>query len=87
MSKLKWIIFILIVSIIYFSISGVISSKSTEPWVNQGLEWYYDNLDDNDRRKIRQAMDYVIPREQITNNLWGGLAVPLATEIGQNTQG
>ncbi|MFX0086577.1 MAG: ABC transporter substrate-binding protein [Candidatus Hodarchaeota archaeon] len=60
--------------------------KSTEPEV-QGLEWYFDNLDDDDRRKIRQAMDYAIPRQEIIDKLHGGLANILATEIAPNMMG
>ena len=45
------------------------------------------NLDAKDRRKIRQAMDYAIPREQITEGHYQGLAFPLATEIGPNSIG
>ena len=69
------------------AINNKISSPTTEVWEGQGLEWYYDNLDDIDRRKIRQAMDYSIPRQQIIDDLHNGLAVPLATEIGQNVMG
>ena len=58
-----------------------------EEWEGAGLEWYFDNLDDDDRRKIRQAMDYLIPRQQIIDGLHQGLAVPLATEVGQNVMG
>jgi ABC-type transport system substrate-binding protein len=58
-----------------------------EEWEGQGLEWYFDNLDDDDRRKIRQAMDYLIPRQQIIEGLHQGLAIPLATEVGQNVMG
>ena len=58
-----------------------------EEWEGQGMEWYFDNLDDDDRRKVRQAMDYLIPREQIIDGLHQGLAEPLATEVGQNVMG
>jgi ABC-type transport system substrate-binding protein len=63
------------------------AAPNKEKWENQGLEWYYDNLDDDDRQKIRQAMDYAIPRQYIIDEYHQGLAVPLATEIGQNVLG
>ena len=59
----------------------------TEEWENKGISWYYENLGDADRKKIRQAMDYAIPRQQIINTVMHSLAVPLATEIGQNMMG
>ena len=46
------------------------------------LEWYYDNLTTEDRQKIRQAMDYAIPRLQIIEKYLKGYAVPIATPIG-----
>jgi ABC-type transport system substrate-binding protein len=58
-----------------------------EEWEGMGLDWYFDNLDDDDRRKIRQAMDYLIPRAQIIDGLHQGLAIPLATDVGQNVMG
>ncbi|MFX0086576.1 MAG: ABC transporter substrate-binding protein [Candidatus Hodarchaeota archaeon] len=60
--------------------------KPTEPEV-QVLEWYFDNLDDDDRRKIRQAMDYAIPRPKIIERLLYGLAFTPATEIAPNMIG
>jgi len=51
------------------------------------LDWYYNNLTSEDRKKIRQAMDYCIPRQQIIDEVINGLAVPLATEIPQNMMG
>ncbi|MHA2253701.1 MAG: ABC transporter substrate-binding protein, partial [Candidatus Kariarchaeaceae archaeon] len=58
-----------------------------EEWEGVGMDWYFDNLDDADRKKIRHAMDYSIPRAQIIDGLHQGLAVPLATEVGQNVMG
>jgi ABC-type transport system substrate-binding protein len=52
-----------------------------------GSGWYYVNLDDSDRENIRKAMDYAIPRQQIIDGLYQGLAVPLATEVGENVLG
>ncbi|MHA2252760.1 MAG: ABC transporter substrate-binding protein [Candidatus Kariarchaeaceae archaeon] len=49
--------------------------------------WYYFNLDSDDRKKIRQSMDYCIPRQQIIDGLHNGLAYPLATDIAPNVMG
>ena len=66
---------------------GTQTVSGAEEWEGQGIEWYFDNLNDSDRKKVRQAMDYLIPREQIIEGLHQGLAVPLATEVGQNVMG
>ncbi|MFX0086578.1 MAG: ABC transporter substrate-binding protein [Candidatus Hodarchaeota archaeon] len=76
--------FLIIISIC--SISLALIQKPTESEV-QGLKWYFDNLDDADRRKIRQAMDYAIPRQEIIDKLRGGLAGTPATEIAPNMIG
>jgi ABC-type transport system substrate-binding protein len=70
--------------IIFLSVPTV---SGAEEWEGVGIEWYFDNLTDDDRRKIRQAMDYAIPRQQIIDGLHQGLAVPIATEVGQNMMG
>lgn len=62
-------------------------AAAQEAWEGQDLTWYYDNLTDTDRKKIRQAFDYCIPREQIIQGLMQGYAIPLATEIGTNIFG
>jgi ABC-type transport system substrate-binding protein len=61
--------------------------SAQEEWEGVGIEWYYDNLTEEDRKYIRQAMDYSIPRDQVIEGLMKGFAVPLATEIGQNIMG
>ncbi len=47
--------------------------------------WYYDNLTDEDRKKIRLAMDYAIPRDQIIEEISfraaGMTATPIASSI------
>lgn len=58
-----------------------------EEWEDVDLTWYYDNLSDADRKKIRQAFDYCIPRQQVIDGLMQGYAVPLATEVGTNIMG
>jgi ABC-type transport system substrate-binding protein len=62
-------------------------APAKEVWEDQGLEWYYDNLTTEDRQKIRQAMDYAIPRQQVTEGLMKGYAVLLATDIASNVMG
>ncbi|MFW9904371.1 MAG: ABC transporter substrate-binding protein [Candidatus Thorarchaeota archaeon] len=57
------------------------------PWEGKGREWYYDNLTDEDRQKIRQAVDYCIPRESIIEGLHHGYAVAIASPIGVNMEG
>ena len=64
-------------------------SKNTNSEVSNGRDasWYFDNLDSIDRKKIRQAMDYAIPREMIFNDIMNGLALNTATPIGPNMLG
>ena len=61
--------------------------QSTQSDEGRPLEWYYDNLTPEDRKKIRQAMDYCIPRQHIIEEIMKGFAVPLATDIGWNMVG
>ncbi|MHA2093616.1 MAG: right-handed parallel beta-helix repeat-containing protein [Candidatus Hodarchaeales archaeon] len=49
--------------------------------------WYYDNLIPDDRKKIRQAMDYAIPRDQIINNIMNDTAIKTASPVGQQNTG
>ncbi|MFX1286044.1 MAG: ABC transporter substrate-binding protein [Promethearchaeota archaeon] len=56
-------------------------------WVGRGREWYYDNLDDEDRQKIRQTIDYCIPRETIIEGLHHGYAAAVTSPIGVNFKG
>lgn len=57
------------------------------PWKDQNISWYYDNLNDLDRQKIRQAMDHCIPREDIINEIHLGFATAIASPIGVNFVG
>jgi ABC-type transport system substrate-binding protein len=87
---LKWFFIISFTLSLILTFNPSLTPKAAankEKWENQGLDWYYDNLNDDDRRKIRQAMDYAIPRQFIIDELHQGLAVPLATEIAQNSMG
>ncbi|MHA2245410.1 MAG: ABC transporter substrate-binding protein [Candidatus Hodarchaeales archaeon] len=52
--------------------------------------WYYDNLTDEDRKKIRLAMDYAIPRDQIIDEIFFRAAELTATPVASsiwNTNG
>ncbi|MFX1283250.1 MAG: ABC transporter substrate-binding protein [Promethearchaeota archaeon] len=51
------------------------------------LEWYYDNLTPDDRKKVRQAMDMAIPREYIVEKVAGGYALKSATPIDEKYVG
>jgi ABC-type transport system substrate-binding protein len=87
-SKWVFIISLTLSLVLAFNPSSPLKAAANkEKWENQGLDWYYDNLDDIDRRKIRQAMDYAIPRKYFIDEIYHGLAVTLATEIGQNSLG
>ncbi|MHA1944536.1 MAG: right-handed parallel beta-helix repeat-containing protein [Candidatus Hodarchaeales archaeon] len=49
--------------------------------------WYYDNLTPEDRKKIRQAMDFAIPRDQIYSNIMNDTTEKIASPIGQHITG
>ncbi len=90
MRKLKTTLLVSIISFIIFSLFVTFPSTPVigeVPWKNQGSTWYYDNLNSNDRQKIRQAMDYCIPREQIIQGLHLGYAEAIASPIGVNFVG
>jgi ABC-type transport system substrate-binding protein len=66
----------------------VFPAPAKEVWEDQGLEWYYDNLTAEDRQKIRQAMDYAIPRTEMFNDSnTRYYRIPLATDISSNMMG
>ena len=70
---------------IYLSmIKGNIRALSAEEGIHVRDEWYYDNLTDEDRKKIRLAMDYVIPRDQIIEEICFRAAGLTATPIASN---
>ncbi|MHA2075036.1 MAG: ABC transporter substrate-binding protein [Candidatus Hodarchaeales archaeon] len=86
--RLGKLIFLFLVLGLFFLTPPLIISRTIqeqnenkEEWEGQSLEWYFDNLDDYDRRKIRQAMDYCIPRNQIIDGLYQGLAFATATDV------
>jgi ABC-type transport system substrate-binding protein len=70
-----------------FVILPTTPATATVPWDGVGREWYFDTLDDEDRQKIRQAVDYCIPREQIIEGLHLGFAEAIASPIGVNFVG
>lgn len=72
------------------AVIGIFLTLSVAPAVKAQdgtLEWYYDNLTDDDRKKIRQAFDFCIPRDQIISGLHQGYAVATATSINQQLTG
>ncbi len=88
MRKLSALISLALLIITLFNIFVTIPiSAQTEEWEGQSIVWFYNNLTSEDRKKIRQAMDYAIPRQQIIDTVLQGLAVPIATGIGQNMMG
>jgi len=44
-------------------------------------QWFYENLNNTERKMIRQAMDYAIPRQEIIDVIMDGLGQSLATPI------
>ena len=63
------------------------SASGEVPWKGKDRSWYYDNLDTADRKIIRQAVDYCIPREQIIEGLHLGYAEAITSPIGVNFVG
>lgn len=61
---------------------GMYPDPLPEPESN--LEWYYDNLTPEDRKKVRQAMDMAIPRDEINEGIKGGYTTKIATPILEN---
>ena len=53
-------------------------SNSSE---QEDLVWFYENLTPSDRRKIRQAMDYAIPRDTIIANIMQGYGEKIVSPI------
>jgi ABC-type transport system substrate-binding protein len=83
-------LFLILLSI---SVLNIVVSENTDLIESLEIEnqknllWYYLNLDSDDRKTIRQAMDYCIPRQLIIDGLLNGLAYPLATDIAPNVMG
>jgi len=65
----------------------LLSSYTTVQAADETAAWYYDNLDDADRLKIRKAMDMCVPRDQIVDGLHQGWAQKIATPIGSQFSG
>ena len=57
------------------------------PETENNLEWYYDNLTPEDRKKVRQAMDMAIPRDYIIEQILGGFAFKSATPFDEKFAG
>jgi ABC-type transport system substrate-binding protein len=66
-------------------------STRTDAWIldlqanYDDPQWFYDNLNTSDRKKIRLALDYAIPREDIINSILDGHGSLLATTIVPQT--
>ncbi|MHA2362785.1 MAG: ABC transporter substrate-binding protein [Candidatus Hodarchaeales archaeon] len=64
-----------------------VNATRTDTWILDlqdnfnNPQWFYDNLNQVDRQKIRQAMDYAIPRQDIIDVILDGMGQPLATPI------
>ncbi|MHA2254161.1 MAG: ABC transporter substrate-binding protein, partial [Candidatus Kariarchaeaceae archaeon] len=69
----------LITPLMAFSSETETNATRTDAWILELQEnfdnpqWFYDNLNQADRQKIRQAMDYAIPRQAIIDTLMNGL--------------
>ncbi|MFX0183821.1 MAG: ABC transporter substrate-binding protein [Candidatus Hodarchaeota archaeon] len=93
--RIKLIWKVLLLSLMLLSMIGLIDliSISSDNRVNtvtidtSDLLWYYQNLDSNDRQKIRQAMDYAIPRDQILTDIFNGYSMKIASPIAPNMLG
>ncbi|MHA2363976.1 MAG: ABC transporter substrate-binding protein [Candidatus Hodarchaeales archaeon] len=61
--------------------------KRSEEWILElqsnfnNPQWFYDNLNSTERKMIRQALDYAIPRQNIINDIEDGQTTTLATPI------
>ncbi|MHA2214826.1 MAG: ABC transporter substrate-binding protein [Candidatus Hodarchaeales archaeon] len=69
------------------SVTVTVSPLTLPTGESKNATWYYDNLTPEDRRKIRQAMDYAIPRDQIIEEVEGGFAVKAATIVSPHLTG
>ncbi|MHA1968497.1 MAG: ABC transporter substrate-binding protein [Candidatus Hodarchaeales archaeon] len=88
MNKVKALLILVFMTInLYFIVeTNPVLGQKVE-WENVGREWYYDNLDDEDRQKIRQAIDYCIPRKTIIEGIYTGYGVAIPSPIGINLKG
>lgn len=85
----------LVLGLLLFGVFALISAtqvtgapaQAYPPWYGEGKEWYYDHLNATQRKWIRQAIDYCIPRETIIEGLHLGFAVAIASPIGVNFEG
>jgi ABC-type transport system substrate-binding protein len=80
----------LVLSLIILSILfpfQIVSSIHKPDVQNLDITWYYDYLTSEDRKKIRQAIDYAIPREQIVMGLCSGYGEYDPSPIGKNNVG
>ncbi|MFX0086662.1 MAG: ABC transporter substrate-binding protein [Candidatus Hodarchaeota archaeon] len=79
------ILFLLFLTLTLLCVVTPVPVRAYEPpWEGQSREWYWDNLNNEDRLKIRQAIDYCIPREMIIEGMYHGYAVAIPSPIGVN---
>lgn len=66
-----------------------VAISTTQPVyaVRKSAESYYANLTDNNRLKVRTAMDMAIPRDVIISSILQGLGIKLASPIEANVIG
>lgn len=83
---------LLLLALLTFSLLCVfvtvpVQAAETAEWKDADPVWYYENLDLTERKKIRQAIDYCIPRETIIEGLHHGYAAAITSPIGVNFEG
>jgi ABC-type transport system substrate-binding protein len=64
-----------------------VNATRTDAWILDlqdnfnNPQWFYDNLIQMDRQKIRQAMDYALPRQNIIDTILNGMGQAIASPI------
>ena len=63
------------------NVNQIVNTTRSDAWILNfqkigfnNSQWYYDNLNETDRKNIRLAIDYAIPRDKINDNLFNGLS-------------
>jgi ABC-type transport system substrate-binding protein len=63
------------------------ASTKTDAWIVElqdnfdNPQWFYDNMADADRKMVRQALDYAVPRAEIISSILDGHGFLLATTV------
>ncbi|MFW9854890.1 MAG: ABC transporter substrate-binding protein [Candidatus Thorarchaeota archaeon] len=79
--------FLLIMLTLFWIHSPFLLGDTQEGRIFRDYEWYYENFTTEDRKKIRQAFDYSIPRVQIIEDLLQGIGQAVATPLLANQLG